>query len=442
MMKLDGFSGKRICVAVSGGVDSLSLTHYLKSCEEKFGYQLSALHCEHGIRGEESVADKEFVVAICKAWNIPLTVYEEDCPALAKTEKCSLETAARNFRYRCFSSLINENKTDYIATAHHADDEAETILFRLARGTSLSGVKGMTEQDGFVIRPFLHWTRAEIERYAEENALKYRQDKTNFELNATRNKLRLQVLPSLENAVPGASENLVRFARIAAADDELLYRLSAELLSTEGEEKVVAFSKERSLFCRASLLAMKALGVEKDYTALHLEKAFLLQQLERGSRWNMPKGVVAEKKENGIAFYIEKDDERVRTERTEKFEKMYFDGGCYEVIISETLQTPTNEAWNVLRVDGEKIPPNAVFRFRKEGDTIERFGGGRKSLKKFFNEKKTPVKEREYLPLIAEEDGSEVYVVCGIEISEKVKTDESTQKVLYITIRKKGESLW
>ena len=215
----------------------------------------------------------------------------------------------------------------------------------------------------------------------------------------------------------------------------MLYEYAKELL-TEGEEGVtIAFCDKKPLFRRACLLALKGLGVERDYTALHLENAYGLQGLERGARLSFPKGVEAEKTEKGVRFYVQKEETFIEKTPMKSFTQSGFDGGRYEVTISFT-PTEMQDGWRVLQVDGDKIPDTAVYRFRVEGDYIQRFGGGKKTLKKFFNEEKTPVAEREYLPLIAEENG-EVYVVCGVEISEKVKVTADTKTPLYISIQKK-----
>ncbi len=437
MKKLDGLFGKRVCVAISGGVDSTALLHYLKEKEKEVGFSLSAVHCEHGIRGEESLLDQAFVQELCQKWGVPLFLFSEDCPKRAKREKMSLETAARNFRLESFFSLVKENKVDFIATAHHALDEAETVLFRLARGTSLSGVKGMEERSGYMLRPFLDWTKEEILSYAKENNLSYRTDSTNLETDATRNKLRLNVFPALEEAIGGASVNLARFARYAAEDDKFLCEQSKSLLSlTPTGKTLVKFNEQKPLFRRACLMAMKELGVEKDYTAAHLESVYSLQQSARGARICLPQGVIAQKAESGIEFFLQSDEELLPpAPQTEKpFSLSGFDGGRYAVNVSLTPTEANKE--KVLRVDKDKLPKNAVFRFRKDGDVIKSFGGS-KSLKKFFNEKKIPVKERAFLPLIAEKDSSEVFVVCGVEISERVKIRKETQSVLYITLQKK-----
>ena len=400
------FSGKRICVAISGGVDSVVLLHWLKKREKDDGYVLSAVHCEHGIRGEESLEDMRFVERYCKESGVPLYVFSDDCPARAKREKLSLETAAREFRYESFLSLIEQDKVDYVATAHHENDEAETVLFRLARGASLTGAKGMSEENGYLLRPLLGWSRAEIEAYAKENGLCYRVDRTNFEADATRNKLRLFVLSQLEEAVPGAAGNLARFARIAAEDDELLYEYAENLIDREMENGgvLVAFCSKKPLLRRACLLAMKEAGIEKDYTAAHLDALVGLQNCERGARVSLPKNVVAEKTDKGLLFSLKREEILPLKTEEKTFDKTGYDGGRYEVKLSFDPFEEEENGWKILRVDADKIPKSAVFRFRKEGDEIKTFGGT-KTLKKLFNERKTAVRERSFLPLIAESEG-------------------------------------
>lgn len=434
MMDLTAFSDKRICVAVSGGVDSTALLRYLFENAQKYGYRLSVCHCEHGIRGEESIADAEFVKGLAEDYGLPFYAFSEDCIEKSKREKTSLETAAREFRYACFQSLIAENKADYIATAHHRDDDAETVLFRLARGTSATGMGGMAALNGYILRPFLSWSRQEIEGYAKEKGLSHREDKTNLEKDATRNKLRLDVLPKLEEAVPGATENLLRFSALAAEDDKLLYEYAEGLVAKEQDGYEIAFCDKKPLFTRAALLALKDLGLAKDYTAQHLESLFLLQGLERGARISLPKNILAERRLEGVFLFKDTETVTIEKPQAKPFGLDGFDGGMYEVILSTK---PMDGGYGkVLYADLDQIPSSAVFRFRKDGDWIRRFGGGKKSLKKFLNEEKTPVAEREYLPLIAEREG-QVYAVCGVEIAEEIKITDKTKNVLYIMLKKK-----
>ena len=447
MIDWSGFSGKRVCAAVSGGMDSVSLLHMLKGEAERCGFFLSAVHCEHGIRGEASLSDARFVGELCRDWEIPLFVFSADCPAEAAAKGVGLEAAAREFRYRSFESLLAEGKADFIATAHHLDDEAETVLFRLCRGASLTGAKGMTERRGKYLRPLLSCTRAQITAYAKEKGLAYREDESNKDAAFTRNKLRLEVLPRLEEAVPGAAGNLAAFARRAAEDDDFLYALSDDLFyksggQGSGDGKIrLHFSPAPSLFRRACLTALRALGADRDYTAKNLDDAFRLQSLQTGSRVSLPRGIVAEREYECIAFYKPQGAEGENSGGGEwhaPFREGITDGGRVEIIVTSG-GLPADIWGRALLLDKDKVPENAAFRLRREGDFIEKFGGGRRTIKRYLIDKKVPRAMRETLPLLADESG-EVYAVCGVEISEKLRVSPGAAGALKMAVRMKKET--
>jgi len=437
-MDFEKLRGKRVCVAVSGGADSVALMHYLRAQAETFSFSLCAVNCEHGIRGEASLADTRFVQTLCEEWRIPLFCFSEDCLARSAREKKSLETVAREFRYESFERLFKAEECDYVALAHHANDEAETLLFRLCRGSSLTGAGAMKKISGRYLRPFLRWSKAEILSYAQEHGLAFRTDESNFEKIAARNRIRLDVLPILEEIVPNATENLSRFAERSQADDEYLYELAKPLLRQEmpreeGDTGVrLAFCQAKPLFFRACLTAFKKLGFERDYTEAHLESVYGLQTLQTGSKVSLKGGLVAKRTYDELAFYQEKDGKTERERFFLPFLEGSLSGGEYEIVVSKT---PIAGEGKTLRIDERKIPPNAIFRLREEGDVFEKFGGGRKTLKKYLIDKKIPAYERERLPVLA--SGKEILVVCGVEISEKLKTDERTENTVYIAIKKK-----
>lgn len=433
-LEWSAFKDKRICVAVSGGADSTALLHYLKANEKALGYRLCAVNFEHGIRGEESVQDSLFVQKICKEWEVDLYCYAEDCPARAREEKTSLETAARNFRNEKYEELLKAGKADVIATAHHANDVAETVLFRLSRGSALSGAAAIKKYAKGRLRPFLSWTKTEILRYVAENKLPYREDSTNFQTDATRNALRLQVLPLIEDRIPSAVKNIARFAATAEEDDAFLYELAETLLIKNGRGYTVRFSDKKPIFTRACLRAMKLLGVEKDYTQTHLNDLFSLQGLCLGAMLTMPKGVFAKRESDGIFFY-NKCSEQPQGFEPHIFSEGSFTLGRYAICISKQL--PIGEIFGkILRFDADKLPPDCVVRSREEGDFFEKFGGGTKTLKRYLIDKKIP-KEMRDLPLIAM--GKEIYAIFGVEISEKIKIDAETKNPLYLTIKFTGD---
>lgn len=423
-------------MAISGGVDSTALLHYMKSREKECGYTLCAVHCEHGIRGEESLQDQAFVEAFCGQLNVPLFTFACDCVKKAKEEKLSLETAARAFRLQCFSEIIQSGRADVIATAHHVSDLAETVLFRLARGTALHGVGGMKERQGMFIRPFLSWTKEEIYAYAKEHGLAYRTDATNAQTDATRNKLRLQVFPALKEAVEGAEKNLVRFANRAAEDDALLYQLSQELIASKNGQPFVKASVYKPLFTRACLTVLRELGVTHDYTSVHLDALFSLLELEKGACVHLPRRVVARKEKDGIVlFYAVEKQTPIKA--CAPFTENGFDGGRYAVSVQKTPVDALETVGKILCLDSRKLPKDAVFRFRRAGDWM-RTAGGKKTLKKFFNEREIPTEERAFLPLIAQENGAEVYAVCGVEAAVAVKAENGEGVYVYLQKRPQG----
>ena len=424
MLDFQKYQGKKITIALSGGVDSTSLFFYLKEEAERCGFQLFALHVEHGIRGEDSKADARFVKDLCKKLSVPLFFYEIDCLKKAKEEKMSVETAAREGRREIFASLVREGKTDYVATAHHSCDEAETLIFRLCRGTSLTGACAMREEEGYLLRPFLTWSREKILRYAKEKEIPYRIDESNFSLAYTRNKIRLEVLPKLEEICDGATENIAKFSLLAQEDEDYLQRASEKLLSvvppawTEDTGIRLSLEKEKPLFYRGVVTAMKMLGVYRDYTFQHLKEVYSLLEKQTGTRVSLKNGVVAVRFYDTIAFEREGDAELE-----------------WQVIFSDT----EGECEGVsLRYDKDALPKDVFLRTAKEGDVFRKFGGGSKTLKKYFIEKKIPQGIRKTLPLLV--DGEDkIYAVCGVEIADEIKVTEGTKHIGYILLQKRRE---
>lgn len=433
-MKLStSLQDKRVCVALSGGADSVALLHKLRAVREAQGFTLSAVHCEHGIRGAESLADLAFVKALCGEWGIPLFVFSEDCVLAAKEKSFSLETAGREFRYRVFAEILDGGKADFIALAHHLDDEAETVLFRLARGSALAGAGAMREENGRFLRPLLDEKKTDILAYVARHGLRYCEDATNAERIATRNVLRLDVLPALEEAVAGAKENLARFAFLAQEDEAFLSQLAeAYVTECDCEDGAdtgvrVRLCEERALLRRACALALKRIGVTKDYTYALIEGVATLVERQTGAKTSLPKGFYAVRSYDEIAFYRETEDGEQPKEIP--YREGAFTWGRYEISVSKT---PTGKVGE-LRFDGDKIPENAVFRARRTGDEFRKFGGGKKPLKKFLIDKKIPHALRD-MPVLASEN--EVLCVCGVEISELLKVTDTTEKTRYLTVRR------
>lgn len=212
--------GSHVLMAVSGGADSVAMLCLFASVRESYPLTLTCAHVEHGIRGDDSQADCAFVKDLCRELGIAFLSASVDAPAYAQLHGCGMEEAARELRYDCLYRFAKETGADVIALAHHADDQAETVLMRAARGSDLRGLCAMRYQRGMLIRPLLDAHGDELRAYLLSIARGWREDATNADTAYTRNRLRHLVLPGLEEAVPGAGAALCRLARAAQRDED------------------------------------------------------------------------------------------------------------------------------------------------------------------------------------------------------------------------------
>ncbi|MDQ2686364.1 MAG: tRNA lysidine(34) synthetase TilS [Armatimonadota bacterium] len=217
--------GDRVMVAVSGGPDSLSLLHALHAIQSEFGLaDLQAAHLDHRLRGDDSAADAAFVAAFCAERNIPCHIGSADVTALVRERKLSVQQAARTLRYQFLDETANAINADKIATGHTQDDQTETVLLNILRGSGLDGLRGIPRQRGRFIRPLLDVSRAEVTAYVTANGLSPRLDASNLAADHyTRNRLRLELLPQLARDYnPGVRQALLRLSQIAARDADYI----------------------------------------------------------------------------------------------------------------------------------------------------------------------------------------------------------------------------
>ena len=229
--------GSRVLCAVSGGADSVCLLHLVRALGD---VECLCAHYDHGLRGKASGEDAAFVEELCRQWEIPFFMEKGDVSAHARATGQSLETAGRELRYAFLRRTTEECGADRIATAHNQNDNAETILFRMARGTGLRGLGGIpAERDG-IVRPLLGVSREEIRAYLTARGIPWREDETNAGDAAARNRVRHHVLPALESVHPGAAANIARMGSALREDEDFLTTLAAERLSAWGGERLPA----------------------------------------------------------------------------------------------------------------------------------------------------------------------------------------------------------
>lgn len=411
-------SGDVIAVALSGGKDSVCLLNLLLENRKQLNIIVKAVHVDHSIRGKDSENDAEFVKNYCEKLGVSIKIYKVDAPLYCKQNSLSIEQGARALRYGVFNELLSSGYCDKIATAHHKNDNYESLLFNLFRGTGLKGAGGIPKQNGKIIRPLLNASRKQIDEYVDINNLPFTQDKTNLQDDYSRNYIRNRIIPLIEERFPNAVEAGERFTKIARQEDEYLDKLSSEIIIKKEGSFYIPLSKDEVLIKRAVIIALNLLGVEKDYEFVHAEQVLSLKKLQSGAKITLPKNVVAVKEYDYVV--LQKDfTQKHLTEHPFLIGKFDFDGTLYEI----------SSKGGDLKFDGDKIPQGAVIRTRRDGDVFKKFGGGTKKLKEFLIDKKIPLSKRDKLPLIAK--GNTVYLIFGVEISDDIKITSETTNVLY-----------
>ncbi len=284
----DGVS--KILIAVSGGADSLALTELMTNSRQRFGLEISIAHFEHGLRGQTSIDDAAFVKNFAETRGLNFVGGSGDVKTFAAQQKISIETAARILRYEFLNDARQKLNCDAIATAHHADDQAETILMRFLRGATSAGLSAMQARTftdcGLILRPLLNFRKAELENFCREKNLSPRIDATNFETDATRNKIRLELLPTLEKFNPSLVDTLCRFGKISADEANFIDEQAEKIFPVVVRDNSIVrqeFLKLHPAIQRAVIKKFFALvtGTTKDFGFAHVEgvRKVLLNEL-------------------------------------------------------------------------------------------------------------------------------------------------------------------
>ena len=421
-METEKYRGLKIAAAVSGGMDSMAMLDMLLGAGLNV---VRIINFEHGLRGEDSVADSEFVRRYAEERGVNCDVVKLDVKALSARDGIGDEEAARKLRYAYFEELLSSGAADAVATAHHMDDNAETVMQRIFRGTGIRGLKGITDRPGY-IHPLSDMTRAEIDRYVREKNIPFRTDKTNLESVYTRNYIRNEIFPVIERRFPGFKLRIARLSETARETDDLLESLKTPGVKREGGIFLPseAFAAHPAVVKKSISDAIRMLGIYRDVEKRHLDDVMRLASAVTGGRASLQFGIEAVKEWDGVVFYPKGEDE--------PFEYPFDIGAEYRVGDKVYSFAPTDGIERGVCFDPDKIPADAVFRSRLRGDRFRRAGGGDKSLGDYLTDIKYPVRLRGRLPVIA--SGNRVYIVLGAEISEEVKTDGNTFRIYKVQI--------
>lgn len=408
--------GSHVLCAVSGGADSVCLLSLLR---ERGEYRLSCAHFNHCLRGEESERDEEFVRSLCAEWGIPFYAGRADVCALAEREQLSVETAAREARYVFLQQTAEEIGAELIATAHTADDQAETILFRLARGTSLRGLGGIPEKRDNIVRPLLHVTRQEIDAYLAARGIPHVEDSTNAEDEAARNRLRHHVVPVMKGVNEGFIGNVGRMAARAREDEEYL--------SARAEEEWSRIRVGDGLALSGLLALPKALSRRLlDRAAgrhLSMEEGDAVLALCRGTDPSAELTLAslrAERSYDTLRFSAPTEEPRELTPRviTPGEDVVLEEAGL--TLHAEILPegSDVQNSFNTFIFSCGMICGTLSVTSRREGDAV-RFAHrqGTRSLHRLMIDAKIPRRERGLIPVLRDEEG--VLAVYGFGRSER-----------------------
>ena len=424
--------GDHLVVAVSGGADSMALLHVLLQLKERWNLSLTVAHVNHGLRGEESDRDQVFVEKICQEWNVPCCVEKADISALSRAAGKGIEEFARGFRYAFFQQTAPDPMRGKIATAHTADDNAETVLLNLTRGTGVTGLAGIPPT-GRVIRPLIECSRQMVEAYCARHQIPYVTDSTNLQDDYHRNRIRHHVIPLLKEQNPSFLDGVTRMTGANRRDSEFLMQLGNTLLEQSRREKGYDLETLRQAQDVPLTYGVKALlrmdGLEE--SAYHIEKIKSL--IHKGYGSCSLSGVREAQVSGGILRIADPHEKSGDfSYAIPKESGVYYlrpDVAPVTVTVTSIQNVHNSVTYNAL--DCDTIGTQLVFRNRREGDAITLPGRPRKSLKKLLNELKIPVWERSRLLILADENG--VLWVEGVGCDLRAMPTKQTQRVLTIT---------
>lgn len=442
--------GDKVVLGVSGGADSVCLLRVLLELREELDIQLYVAHIEHGIRGEASLQDAEFVKQLCRRFSLPFFLYSYPVLELAKEKRISVEEAGRQVRYSSFEELAEKIGGGKIAVAHNGNDVAETMLFHLARGTGLRGLAGIAPVRNNIIRPLLEVTREEILNYLEEIQQDYCTDQTNDMVDYARNRIRHQVLPALEQINEKAIPHMIRTGRYVRENlkeqDEILKHFWREYVREEqGTIEICNEFFECNGIGIQSVLVQEAIcyqsGHRKDISAAHIEAVIHLYQGQIGKTVDLPYGMEACRQYGGIL--LEKHRHPQEEQPTQEPMELKVPGVTRllngKVMVTTKILERKGDFAEIPRkkytkwFDYDIIKNTLQVRTRVAGDyLIVDENGGRKKLKEYLINEKVPQNQREQQLLIAE--GSLVHWVVGLRIGEDAKVKQDTRKILEIQI--------
>jgi tRNA(Ile)-lysidine synthase len=439
-------AGETVIVAVSGGADSIALLDILANLKD-MKLTLVVAHINHMLRGEESEADAAFVSELSKSYRLPVELHSVDVRELSRTEKLSLEMGGRLARYAWFNDVATRYGATSIALAHHADDQAETVLMRLLRGSGTTGLAGIPLQSADrYVRPLLNCTRAEIEAYLHLKKISYRTDRTNTDLNFLRNRIRHELLPYLQTFNPLIHGRLANTAEILAADESLLDDITekafSRLATVSPDEVVINLPDSRNeprglrlRLYRKAILAAKGNLAHINFRNL-LDIDALIFSDKANSGVDLPGGIRVNKCYQQLAFGPADYYRRGAGIELNIGGPGIFplpEGKALSISITSPPENDNNIPVTSAYFDLSAVPFPWLVRTFKPGDRIIPSGmTGSKKIKDLFIDLKIPLHARRRIPLLFSND--KLFWICGVRVAAGTAANASSDTVVRVDI--------
>ena len=415
---------KKLYLAISGGLDSMVLLHLLHQLE----YQIAVLHCNFGLRGEESDADEQFVIDVCTTLAVPIIVQKFDTKKYSTDHKLSIQVAARNLRYRWFDEQLQTNFYDFVLTAHHLDDSLETFLINFSRGTGIDGLTGIPAQNKQIVRPLLLFSRDEILNFAQMHQLVWREDSSNASDYYLRNKIRHNVVPTLKEIQPNLVSNFVKTQQ----NLNQIYGLAADAVKmvylqvvTE-HQNAIEINLEKLLvlpnfeaYLYQWLQGYNFRSWSDVYKLVHAESGkMILAENHVLTKGRSILIVTAKKSETSeVSILIEKGQKSVK----------------YPIKLSLcTVDTLSNYDSNTIFVDQNLLEFPLTIRKYNSNDWFYPFGfKGKKKVTKFLKDCKLSAFEKNNIWLLCSND--KIVWIINNRADDRFKISTSTKSILKIT---------
>lgn len=422
----------KLLVAVSGGVDSVALCQLCRHSGLKF----AVVHCNFQLRGDDSERDERFVASLAAQLEVPFFSVKFDTKKYAEENKVSTQVAARELRYHWFEQVRKENNYDYILTAHHADDNVETVLMSFFRGTGIRGLTGIKSKNGKIRRPLLFARRSELENFIEKNKLPYVQDESNLHDDYTRNYFRNTVLPMIEKIFPEASENILSNIE-RMKEVSLLYRQAIEqhrkkMMVPKGNEWFLPVL----LLQKSDAVATILFEIVREYgfTSGQVSEIINLLDSESGKYIVSPTHRILKDRRHLIISPL-KESENTSV-IMEGFGEYAFAGGT--VIVKEMADVPSQISADdaIAMLDAKNISFPLILRPWKTGDYFYPLGmPKKKKVSRFLIDKKLSLIEKERVWVV--EMNKKIIWVLGYRIDNRFKITLSTEKIIQLELRSK-----